>query len=121
MWIDAVCINQRADRERAEQVGIMKDIYAKAFRVAIWLGKETLEDKAAFALLYRFKDVFEKWGLCELGPENLLNVGLPKEDEPEEWTALVKLFQRTWFQRIWVIQEAIVCKLPRGLFQIRYF
>jgi hypothetical protein len=111
MWIDAMCINQRDDQERAEQVGIMRDIYAKAFHVVIWLGKETLEDKAAFCLLDRFKDLFAKHGLVDLGPENSGAVGLPTVDEPEEWTALVKLFQRPWFQRIWVIQEATVCKL----------
>jgi len=30
MWIDAVCIDQKNDKERAKQVGIMKNIYTKA-------------------------------------------------------------------------------------------
>lgn len=60
MWIGAVCINQRNDCERAEQVRIMNDIYTKAWYVVIWLGKETPEDKMAFELLDRFKEIFEE-------------------------------------------------------------
>jgi hypothetical protein len=35
-------------------------------------------------------------------------LALPAE-ESKDWTALIKLFQKPWFQRIWVIQEAVVC------------
>jgi Heterokaryon incompatibility protein (HET) len=55
MWIDAVCINQWHDQERTEQVGIMKDIFAKASRVVIRLERETQEDKATFSMLNWFK------------------------------------------------------------------
>lgn len=113
MWIDAVCINQRNDKERAEQVAIMKDIYARAFHVVIWLGKEMPEDKLVFSLLNRIKEVFAKYGgPVELGPiqNTVYNLGLPEASEPD-WTALVKFFQRPWFQRIWVVQEATVCTL----------
>ncbi|KAF4633399.1 hypothetical protein G7Y89_g4718 [Cudoniella acicularis] len=105
MWIDAVCINQRNDQERTEQVGMMKDIYKKALHVVIWLGRDTLEDKAAFSLLNRFEDVFAKHGLVNIGPESFSTAGLPKMGDPD-WVALVKLFQRPWFRRIWVVQEA---------------
>jgi hypothetical protein len=94
----------------------MRDIYTKAFHVVIWLGKDTLEDKAAFSLLDRFKDVFARYGLVDLGPDNYGSVGLPTNlEEPNEWIALVKLYQRAWFQRIWVIQEATVGKVWRVL------
>jgi hypothetical protein len=86
----------------------MKDIYVRAFHVVIWLGNETPEDKAAFSMLDRFKAVFEEYGWCDIGSENWTAVGLPPENEPADWIALVKLFQRQWFQRIWVIQEAVV-------------
>ena len=35
LWIDAVCINQGNDDERAQQVGHMRDIYSYAKRVLI--------------------------------------------------------------------------------------
>lgn len=109
MWIDAVCINQRDDKERTEQVGIMRQIYTKAWHVVIWLGRETLEDKEAFSLLSQFEDIFAEHGVIEIGPEHIQILGLPTI-ESSKWIALVKLFQRPWFERIWVVQEAAVCK-----------
>ena len=109
MWIDAVCIDQKNLRERAEQVGLMKDIYAKAFHVVIWLGRETTEDKTAFSVLDRFKTLFETRGYGDLGPDCFVDAGLPDTNDPD-WEPLVKLFQRPWFQRIWVVQEATVSR-----------
>ncbi|KAF4632732.1 hypothetical protein G7Y89_g5395 [Cudoniella acicularis] len=111
MWIDAICINQRDNQERTEQVGIMKNIYAKAVHVVIWLGKETAEDKDAFTLLSRFEKLFAEKGLVDVGTvENFLyGLALPAQ-ESREWTALVRLFQRPWFQRIWVLQEAVMAQ-----------
>lgn len=37
-WIDAVCIDQSNVAERNEQVKIMREIYAQAVRVVVWLG-----------------------------------------------------------------------------------
>lgn len=42
LWVDAICIDQHGNdestRERNHQVKFMRDIYAKAERVLIWLG-----------------------------------------------------------------------------------
>ena len=40
LWVDALCINQSDSTERSQQVQLMAHIYAKAFRVLIWLGKD---------------------------------------------------------------------------------
>lgn len=40
IWVDALCINQEDDRERAGQVKIMGSIYQRARLVKVWLGKE---------------------------------------------------------------------------------
>jgi hypothetical protein len=111
MWIDAICINQKNDHERAQQVGMMKDIYTKAIHVVIWLGKETAEDPDAFTLLSRFEKLFAEKGLVDVGTvENFLyGLALPVQ-ESKEWTALVRFFQRPWFQRIWVLQEAVMAR-----------
>jgi hypothetical protein len=39
IWIDAICINQQDAKEKAIQVPMMSDIYSKAQRVVVWLGK----------------------------------------------------------------------------------
>ncbi|KAI0410239.1 heterokaryon incompatibility protein-domain-containing protein [Xylaria grammica] len=38
LWVDALCINQKNDEERSSQVGLMRDIYAHATRVVVYLG-----------------------------------------------------------------------------------
>ncbi|GAP87146.1 hypothetical protein SAMD00023353_2301320 [Rosellinia necatrix] len=39
VWVDAICINQQNDSERANQVGIMRQIYQNSSEVLIWLGQ----------------------------------------------------------------------------------
>lgn len=40
LWIDAVCINQADEHEKAQQIGHMYNIYSCASCVHIWLGDE---------------------------------------------------------------------------------
>jgi hypothetical protein len=40
LWVDALCINQLDNSEKAEQVKHMGDIYRNAARTLIWLGPE---------------------------------------------------------------------------------
>jgi hypothetical protein len=117
VWIDAVCINQTNDQERTAQVKIMKNIYSNSDHVVIWLGKDTADDKMAFAILEQYRKLFAEHGQhLDIGPmENVAyKLALPAEDS-KDWTALMKLFQKPWFQRIWVIQETVVC-LPTFAF-----
>jgi hypothetical protein len=82
-WYDALCINQGNDQELTVQVGIAKDIYAKASRVVIWLGIVTLEDRGAFSLLNGFKELFAKYGLVDIGPYPVQSLGFPPISDPE--------------------------------------
>jgi hypothetical protein len=50
IWIDAICINQKDDEEKGQQVQSMAEIYAKASRVIVWLGDATAEDQGDRAL-----------------------------------------------------------------------
>lgn len=62
-WIDAICIDQRNDEERSQQVQNMASTYRAANRVVIWLGDYSeLEDKFRFDL--------RTWGFDSLGPGN---------------------------------------------------
>jgi hypothetical protein len=38
IWIDFICINQKDETEKTNQIAMMKDIYSAAGRVLIWLG-----------------------------------------------------------------------------------
>lgn len=48
LWIDAICINQKDDGEKAVQVQLMLEVYANAEHVNIWLGQGT--ESTALAL-----------------------------------------------------------------------
>jgi len=43
LWVDAICINQQDIKERGHQVGIMRNVYANATKVLVWLGEESEE------------------------------------------------------------------------------
>jgi len=43
LWVDAISINQEDTKERGHQVGVMRDIYANATEVLIWLGEQSKE------------------------------------------------------------------------------
>lgn len=40
LWIDALCINQKDEKEKSEQVQQMREIYARARRTVVWLGED---------------------------------------------------------------------------------
>jgi hypothetical protein len=97
-WIDAICINQANVLERNHQVNLMRDIYTRAEKVCIWLGKEADEsDRAMDFLINRVK---RKLTIKGLGFERLWSRNVGK--------ALTQLCERSYWRRMWIIQE-IVC------------
>ncbi|KAJ8132069.1 hypothetical protein O1611_g1555 [Lasiodiplodia mahajangana] len=90
LWIDAICIDQNNDKERGQQVGLMRDVYRTASRAIIWLGaKCSSSDRALKFLEYL---------------SQLKNYSELREDE--NWEALDELLARPWWSRAWVLQEA---------------
>ncbi|KAF1999212.1 HET-domain-containing protein [Amniculicola lignicola CBS 123094] len=110
LWVDAVCINQANTDEKSVQVGIMREIYQRAYLVIAWLGEATDTDAAGFTLL---RDIHERFGPPSLGDELVVNfaqndkLGLPELDHPD-WAALFKILCKPYFFRVWIIQELIV-------------
>jgi hypothetical protein len=51
LWIDAICIDQASDDEKAMQIPIMGDIYSQASQVVVWLGEASLSAYMAFKRL----------------------------------------------------------------------
>lgn len=47
-WIDNLCINQADHSERSHQVGFMKEIFASAQAVRVWLGEASEDTSKAF-------------------------------------------------------------------------
>ena len=104
LWVDAICINQSDNNERNEEVFHMRDIYACASRVIIWLGAKfeccTSPDNEEHGK--RVMSYIQETSISEKAFDQLENPG-------EISSALAWLYHRPWFQRVWILQELIMC------------
>ena len=117
LWIDQICINQEDIEEKANQVRMMGDIFASANGVLAWLGPRTEDsDKAirfidilccAFRELETHKVAVTTDSLCQMSD---------CEHPSPMWTALRNLLKRPWFERLWIVQEIVMCSRKIMLF-----
>jgi hypothetical protein len=103
LWIDAICINQSDNREKNHQVMRMKDIYANAVEVIIWIGKPDNLSGIAFDTL----DRFSTHDGTQDGSATYKDI-LDTVDKRR--TAIQHFIERPYFGRVWVIQEVVVAK-----------
>lgn len=85
-WVDAVCIDQHDEKEKGHQVAMMGRIFRCASHTIAWLGPEA--DFSALAMG------------CMSNRELALTV----------ISALRKLFNRTYFRRLWIVQEVVLAQ-----------
>lgn len=50
LWADAICMNQKDEKERNDQVALMGEVYREAQKVLIWLGNGTAHDNNSVAM-----------------------------------------------------------------------
>lgn len=120
LWIDAICINQQDVAERNHQVSLMRDIYASAWQVVVWLGGEAddsdlaiitlrwlasvVRDRPSMTTFYREKKqidarpFFIKWATYESPLRKDVN------------KALFHLFTRPYWRRMWILQEVAMAR-----------
>ncbi|KUJ08181.1 HET-domain-containing protein [Mollisia scopiformis] len=96
LWIDAICIDQENIPERNFQTANMRAIYQHAAGVAVWLGLEYKNSKGAIQLARDLNSCSSR--------DQIAAIVLDPEREPD-FVALVTLFRRSYWWRIWVIQE----------------
>ena len=135
LWADAICIDQRDDVEKSEQVQKMRQIYSYATVVLAWLGPAADNSDVAMQWIEQFgrrsaelgigtkpelqlrrlleriesnsKDFIGTTlnGFIEDLKEHLLPTHL---DHIQLIQALCKFLQRAYWSRIWVVQEVAV-------------
>lgn len=117
LWVDAVCIDQRNTQERNAQVIRMKYVYEQATQVVIWLGpyapyiREQVESAFQFAnkLVYLMAK-------SEIGADTKEAIirDYSRTDSATfcDIRTLFGLISRSWFSRVWCIQEAAACRTP---------
>ncbi|KAM5344634.1 hypothetical protein ACJ41O_013169 [Fusarium nematophilum] len=99
LWIDAICINQGDLEEKSEQVARMGETFANAPTVIAWLGEAKDGSETAMDLMSSRENLMQN---VDLRP------GL-HPDSPER-KALIALCHRTYWRRVWIIQELFLAQ-----------
>jgi hypothetical protein len=98
IWIDALCINQIDIRERNHQVQLMRQIYSNAKMVWVWLGEADNDSDTAMRYIKR-REPFDH---SNANFSKLLNV--------QKSVAVLRLCERTYWTRIWIVQEVMLAR-----------
>ncbi|KAI0456770.1 HET-domain-containing protein [Xylaria acuta] len=113
IWADAICINQDDIPERNEQVTKMAQIYSSASEVIIWLGPEEEDVDLAIRQIQQADSAITRYGDNYVPNYHLLygtkgpNVPTIDAGSVVSFNALIN---RPWFERTWIIQEAMLAK-----------
>jgi hypothetical protein len=119
-WIDAICINQEDLVERSQQVALMNAIYRSADSVRAWLGPEA--DDSQFAIEAMERWIVEITKRCEtakksywdivaaITPSDAVFYGPPGTTPHRAWLAVKKIWERGWWSRAWIVQEATLAE-----------
>jgi hypothetical protein len=97
LWIDALCINQKDKPEKNKQLRMMGTIYSQAWDTLVWLGLARDDSDLAISHL-------KKIGLNDQDA-SLAMIGSREEPHKRAMRAVLALCDRTYWQRIWVVQE----------------
>lgn len=119
LWCDALCINQEDEEERSAQVQNMGRLYSSAYRVMIFLGKETEDIEGVCTLLKymhssfnynsrRSHELSSKFFPDDyVSADSLGEKGISHEAEEGCWSRIEALLCRPWFHRLWILQEVV--------------
>ncbi|KAN0112752.1 HET domain containing protein [Hyaloscypha variabilis] len=111
LWIDMICINQENTQEREIQVRKMKEIYASAWHVVVWLGVEAEgSDLAMMALRYLSRR--HQHASSSTHPDIICQPGW-RVATRMRYTSfkrdihvhLYRLLTRQYWYRLWILQE----------------
>jgi hypothetical protein len=125
IWADAVCVSQTDINEKSAQILRIKDVFAHAQEILIWLGESAALDSLLFMQLHRIRAFRGRFGegadLNEVIVANRSecyccrepvpahtrhdNQSVPYRSGPLTSAALQDLLSRPWFTRLWVAQE----------------
>jgi hypothetical protein len=106
LWVDAICINQKDDAEKGNQVQRMGEIYGRSKRTIIWLGEGGFFSRKAFSYCSAIAAGHQQ----QNDPPSPPNPPQPAP-KPRDSVGTLPIFfillllRRSYFTRIWVIQE----------------
>jgi hypothetical protein len=122
IWVDAISIEQHEVAERSGQILRMRDIFARASKVTVWLGPELDDGHKAFGFIEMIYNRSKEFGGWVRDPATggwmkdtsafatWFEESLVRRRYSKEWRAVHKLFRRAWWKRIWIVQEMVAAR-----------
>ena len=112
IWIDALCINQKDDKEKAGQIPLMREIYQNSIDVLVWLGKEADQSELAMDFVNEAREYVV--ANPEVFPplQEWTRTRLHDPSYAERWKALSQLCSRPYWSRCWIVQEIVAHSRP---------
>ncbi|PMD31719.1 heterokaryon incompatibility, partial [Hyaloscypha variabilis F] len=90
IWIDAICIDQSSTSEKVHRIGMMREIYALAEKVIVWLDLQLDVGDEGFQ---RLRSLHQDSSIEEL------------LEPPGFWTFVNLIVKNRYWKRMWVQQE----------------
>lgn len=127
LWVDAICIDQHNEAERNRQVSQMNDIYETAMETILWLGPASEDSDLAFEALRGLSASAIQFGIRSWSAVSFNKtssdprvqaiqrelddvIDFLRLENSARLGAITSLYQRPWFRRVWVIQEAVLSR-----------
>ena len=108
--------------EKSSQVQMMGSIFGQATEVLVWLGEERDDSSLAIMNLKTISqivstrgmsavDMLRLWEIEEaLTPKMIKEIVESNTLNPEFVDSIIKLLERPWWKRVWVIQQLILAR-----------
>jgi hypothetical protein len=108
LWIDSICIMQNNNEEKNQQIPLMKHIFQKADVVLAWVGEAPEALVGAWEFMKRLPFVLKELrGTC--GPVTL-DWHTKSAPPTDLWHTVADFFGRSFFTRLWILQEVILAR-----------
>lgn len=111
IWVDSICIDQKNDEEKKQQISLMAGIYRSARRTYFWLGEATKGTDKAMDFLSRDRITTNTCGILNI---HLIVFKIYKyiitfQPYPHR-SGLREIFGRQWIKRLWTLQECLLSR-----------
>ena len=106
LWIDAICINPRSNKERNHQVRLMANIYGNANVVIVWL--QSTGEGADVVRAFKFVHAAATYNNFNHSVYHYLRAHI--NDNERNWRSVQKLCRLRYWTRKWIIQELVTAR-----------
>jgi hypothetical protein len=110
-WIDAICIDQSSALEKAAQIPFMRNIYAQAGGVLLWMGPANPLTEAFMSQFPRVAQLARTWTPTRRRRQDAHWRGPDwPSDDNMFWDGYYYILAHEWFRRLWTFQEVVLAR-----------